>query len=65
MYGIWATVRGGVTGHREAWLKRNGVRAEFATREVAESEARNLNREMNHPHATATYRYTAMPLEDF
>jgi len=41
-WGVWCEVWGGVTGSREAWLKSNGARATFATREEAEAEAAGL-----------------------
>ena len=61
-FGVWCQVSGGVTGHRQAWLKSNGVRVEFATQEEAEVEAERLNA-IPRPHAVATFRYRAMPLD--
>ena len=47
MFGIWAEVWGGVTGHRCAWLKADGVIQQYQTREEAEAEATRLAREHN------------------
>jgi hypothetical protein len=60
MFGIWATVSGGITGTRSAWLKADdGKQATFETREQAEREADRLNREMNNAHSKASFRYVA------
>jgi hypothetical protein len=65
MFGIWAEVRGGVTGHRCAWLKANGELQRYATRQQAEAEATRLARERNgNPHQTASFRYTVRRLPD-
>src|SRR4051795_10125185 len=41
-YGIWCVVSGGLTGHREAWLKQDGVVMEFPTEAAATAEAAHL-----------------------
>lgn len=43
MWGIWCQVSGGVTGHREAWLKgEGGTIALFATEAAANQKAYEL-----------------------
>lgn len=56
-YYIRCRVSGGVTGTREALLKRDGRVQTFASREDASNEAVRLQREMNSPSATATFQY--------
>jgi hypothetical protein len=63
-YGVWCIVSGGVTGRREAWLKRKGERAEFAERAEAEAEAARLNAQMNGRYATATFHYSVAEIDD-
>jgi len=59
-FGVWCEVSGGVTGSRCAWLKRNGVRAEFDAQAEAEAEAaRLMSRNGSNPYRTADFRYTA------
>jgi hypothetical protein len=58
-FAVWCTVRGGVTGWREAWLKSNGKICYFDTRAKAEAEASRLNRAMNGTHARARFCYSA------
>lgn len=41
-YGIWATVSGGVTGSRGAWLKSNGTVQLFDSLTEADAETRRL-----------------------
>ena len=59
---IWCRVSGGVTGTREAWLKSDGGVVEFGDRAAAEAEARRLNEKMNHPYATADFRYSVVDM---
>jgi hypothetical protein len=54
---VGCRVSGGVTGTREATLKRLGEIQYFETRDAAEAEARRLNREMNHMRSTAFFQY--------
>lgn len=61
MFNIKCRVSGGVTGIREALLKENGVVTRFATLGEAETHAAHLNKQMNGPHATATFCYTPIP----
>lgn len=60
MWGVWATVSGGVTGHREAWLKDDGTRVEFDTREEAE-EAADRMRRLQHMPTRHGARFTYTP----
>jgi len=62
IYGVRCRVSGGVTGTREAWLKRDGQVAEFATHAEAEAEAQRLTTSMNGPYRTADFRYWAEEL---
>ena len=59
---IWAEVSGGVTGHRQAWLKdAEDMVKEFDTREEAQREARKLTKAMNDRrggYATAVFTYS-------
>ncbi len=57
MFIVMCRVSGGVTGTREAPLKRLGQIAYFATREEAQLEAARLNTTMNHTYSTADFRY--------
>jgi hypothetical protein len=59
MFGIWCVVSGGVTGHREAWLKSLGDRVSFASRKEAEDLVATMTeRKLNDPHRKAAYRYS-------
>lgn len=58
MYRIWCTVSGGVTGHREAWLKVNGKVYETESYEKAQEKASDLMYEMNKRGYVATFTYT-------
>jgi hypothetical protein len=40
---VRCSVSGGVTGYREAYLKKDGKEVEFSSREEAEAEARKYN----------------------
>lgn len=57
-YRVWCEVWGGVTGSRQAWLKRDGKPVEFASMELAEQEAKRLN-ETTASYQRASYRYSA------
>jgi len=59
-WGVWCTVWGGVTGHREGWMKSNGEIRTFDTKEQAEAAAARMS--VRSPYATASYSYTAMRL---
>jgi hypothetical protein len=57
-YRIWCKVWGGVTGHRESWLKDNGKVRAFSTREAAAKVSRDLNiAAMSNPNRTAEFLY--------
>jgi len=56
MFIIMCRVSGGVTGTREAPLKKNGVVETFDTREAAEAVAKELNRRP-HQFSTAYFKY--------
>lgn len=57
---VMCRVSGGITGTREAPLKRDGAVIHFDTREQAEKEARRLETKMNGaPYRTADFRYWA------
>lgn len=53
-------VSGGVTGTREALLKKDGVVVEFETREAAQAEVDRLNEKMNGPNAKAFFSYSVV-----
>ena len=57
-FGIWCEVSGGVTGHRAAWLKRDGRVQLFADRGAAARMASDLMARTAGPYATASFRYT-------
>jgi len=62
-YGIWCQVSGGVTGHRQAWLKANGKVQTFATLAEAEAEAERLTGLRRYDSQSATrYHYAPMLL---
>lgn len=42
LFGVWVTVSGGVTGYREAWLRRDGDVRLFATLGEAEQACTGL-----------------------
>lgn len=64
MYGIWCTVSGGVTGHREAWLKSNGERLTFATLQEAENYAQKLTSDrMSVRYRKADFYYSAKEIK--
>lgn len=57
---VMCRVSGGITGTREAPLKRDGAVIYFDTREKAETEARRLESKMDgSPYRTADFRYWA------
>jgi len=61
-YGIWCAVSGGVSGHREAWLKEGEQRVECDTYEQAFFTAKDLQeRKKDHPYAV--FAYVPRPLE--
>jgi hypothetical protein len=60
MFKILCQVSGGVTGTREAWLKRDGVEIVFATADEAEAEANRLREHMNANRSGASFHYTPM-----
>ena len=59
-YGVWCEVWGGVTGHRESWLKNSvGSPMEYPTLEAATNVAAELNENTNgNEYRTADFRYT-------
>lgn len=63
-FGVWCCVSGGVTGHREAWLKNSGVLATFPDRDSAAREASQLNQRMNHSRSRAVFLYEARELPE-
>lgn len=58
MYRIWCIVSGGVTGHREAWMKKDGSIYETESYREALEWAVELNKKMNDCFSTAFFRYT-------
>ncbi|KKM43791.1 hypothetical protein LCGC14_1562540 [marine sediment metagenome] len=54
---VMCRVTGGVTGTREAPLKREGKIRVFSSREVAEKLASSLMQAANNPHRTADFSY--------
>jgi len=54
---IMCRVSGGMTGTREALLKRDGKVREFESLEEAQKTADELNVKMNHEHSTAQFAY--------
>jgi len=55
---IWCRVSGGLTGTREAWLKkRNGKIYETKNRTTAQKEASRLNKTMG-KNSMASFRYS-------
>ena len=55
-YGVWCAVSGGVTGHREAWLKEADKVLEFDNYEQARATAKDLqDRKKDHPYAVFAY----------
>jgi hypothetical protein len=63
-WGVFCTVCGGVTGSRSGWLKDDKGRAKsFPDKASAEAEAERLMKEMNGPHATASFYYRAAQRE--
>jgi len=60
-FGIWCAVSGGVTGHREAWLKEGGERVELDDYEKARQTAKELqDKKKDHPYAV--FAYVARPI---
>lgn len=57
-YGVWCVVSGGITGHREAWLKANGEVILFDTADDAEAEAHRLTTMSNTRHSTTDFSYS-------
>ncbi len=58
-FGIWCEVWGGVTGSREAWMKRDGKVHAFLDEQEAIDEAARLNKDRNHSNAKAYFHYEA------
>lgn len=60
VYGVWCQVTGGLTGHREAWLKQaSGKYRLFDT--LAEAEAEALAQTARKKYSPAVFTYTAQP----
>jgi hypothetical protein len=58
-------VWGGVTGHRQSWLKEAGWRVEFNSVVEAARCAARLERQTNgNLHRTANFRYTVRPIPE-
>jgi hypothetical protein len=57
-WGVWCQVWGGVTGHREAWMKRGDGIATFDTKEAAEAEAAAMRANVSR-YSNASFNYTA------
>jgi hypothetical protein len=57
-YRVWCIVDGGITGHREAWLKENDTIYETNSRREAVEKAVSLNEKMNNHFSLASFRYT-------
>lgn len=65
MLKILCEVRGGVTGYRSAFLKKDGEEVTFTDRNAAEVEAMRLNRKKNgSPYRTAAFQYTVIGRSD-
>lgn len=61
-YGIWCKVSGGITGSRQAWLKKaDGSHELFDTFEDAQAEARRLMAGKVDSTSTAAFLYRAQP----
>ena len=56
-WGIWATVSGGVTGHRESWCRINLENQTFDTREEADAQADRYRRMMAKSVSPAVFYY--------
>jgi hypothetical protein len=61
-FGVWCRVSGGVTGHREAWLKANGVIRIFTSRDDAQKVASDLNRNVG-KNSMASFNYSVKEYE--
>jgi len=60
-YGIWCAVSGGVSGHREAWLKQGNELLVFNDYESAKQSAKELqDAKRNHP--SAVFAYVPRPI---
>lgn len=57
MFIVMCRVSGGVTGTREAPLKKGGVVEQFPTRAEAQAVATRLMDQANGPYRTADFRY--------
>lgn len=63
-WGVWCEVSGGVTGHREAWLKAaDGRPLAFSTEEEAIAKAADQKRGIG-AIGPARFRYTARRLRE-
>lgn len=64
-YGVWCAVWGGVTGHRESWLKERDRIREFSTLTEAACCAADLNQRTNgNPYRKANFSYTVRSLPE-
>lgn len=63
-WNVEVSVSGGVTGHRVSLLKDGDGRAKRFDYAAAEAEAARYRREMNGPHATATFSARVVPVVD-
>ena len=57
-WGIWCRVSGGVTGTREGWMKREGVRW-YGTEEEATALAEETQDQAGSPFSTASFHCEA------
>jgi hypothetical protein len=62
-YGIWCTVRGGPTGHREAWLKHEGELFQTSSESYAERIAEHYQAQAAKHPGPATFSYTVRQLD--
>ncbi len=60
-FGIWCVVSGGVTGHREAWLKDDAGVVKRFNRHGAQAEASRLNATVGR-NSSARFNYSVCEL---
>jgi len=61
-WGVWCTVRGGVTGSRAAWAKASGKRLKFETKDEASAAARAMRESVTVASATSGVGFGYYPM---
>jgi len=65
VYRVWCVIYGGVTGHREAWLKENHRIYSTNNLEEASEKAKELNHKTSMFVGSSKFEYTVKEVDDY